>query len=159
MLESFLKSPMDQLSGVLLVAIAVILSGLVGWEREADDKPAGFRTHMLVGGASAMLVILGETMAVEFNSNDRIGESVRVDPIRVLQAIVVGISFIGAGTILKVEADKRVRYLTTAASVLFCAGIGIAVALHEVLFAAGTTLLVLVINHALGYLEKRIQNP
>lgn len=150
---------MEQLSDVVVVAIAVALGGFVGWEREASDKPAGFRTHMLVGGASSMLVILGKTMAIDFDSNDHVSEAVRVDPIRLIQAIVVGISFIGAGTILKVESDKRVRYLTTAASVLFSAGIGIAVALHQVLFAAGTALLVVAVNLALRHVEKRINEP
>lgn len=156
MLESLVDAPLEQLSRVLLVAIAAILAGLVGWEREAFEKPAGFRTHMLVGGAAAMLVILGEVMAGYFQVHAELGSALRTDPLRLIEAIVVGISFIGAGTILKVETDQRVRYLTTAASVLFSAGIGIAVALREVLFAAAITLLVVTINYALGWLEKRM---
>jgi putative Mg2+ transporter-C (MgtC) family protein len=131
------------------VCVAVIFAGMVGLERELIHKPAGLRTHMTIGGASCLLVLLGELLAENYEA--RLWEdALRVDPLRIIQAIIIGISFIGGGTILKVEAQERVRYLTSAASILFSAAIGISVALNQYVLALGSTLLVLFINYVMN---------
>jgi putative Mg2+ transporter-C (MgtC) family protein len=134
-----------QLWLLLDVFIACILSGAIGYEREVSSKPAGFRTHMIVGGASALLVGLADvSVAVNLPEYE---EVLDVDPIRIIQAIIIGISFIGAGTILKSSEEKHVSYLTTSATILFSSGLGICVALRQYVLAVGVTLLVVMINN------------
>lgn len=134
------------------VAIASILSGIIGLERERSDKPAGIRTNMIVGGAVALLVSLGEIIHNHFIASG-IAEYIQTDPTRIIQAIVVGVSFIGAGTVLQVEKDYKIKYLTTAATILASTGIGIAVALRQYFLAAGVTVIILFINYVLGYIS------
>ena len=81
---------------------------------------------------------------------------IRGDPIRVIQAIVLGISFIGAGTIMQHPDRRKVIYLTSAASILFTAGIGIAVAMDQFVLATGCVVIVWIVNRGLRYLDKRI---
>src|SRR6056297_2654985 len=130
MLDFFFNNVQDQFIDAGVVVFAALLAGLIGIEREDSGKPAGFRTHMLVSGAAALLVLLSGDIVEIRLGNEAVADSIRTDPVRVMEAIVVGIGFIGAGTVLKVEDKLRVRYLTTAASILFAAGIGIAVALY-----------------------------
>jgi putative Mg2+ transporter-C (MgtC) family protein len=148
---------LPQLQIALNIVIASILSGTVGLERELKKKPAGFRTHMIVGGAAALLLSLGEVLVIHFNELG-ISKIIQTDPIRIIEAIIVGISFIGAGTILQVRRDDKVLYLTTAASVLFSAGIGIAVALEQYILSIAVTLLILIINYALSKIFKMLSH-
>lgn len=134
-----------QLWILLDVFIACLLSGAIGYEREVSSKPAGFRTHMIVGGASALLVGLADVSI--YVNLPHYKEVLDVDPIRIIQAIIIGISFIGAGTILKSREDKHVSYLTTSATILFSSGLGICVALHQYILAVGVTFLVVLINN------------
>jgi len=149
---------LSQLRDLGLVTLAALLAGLLGLERELASKPAGFRTNMIIGGASALLVILGETLTLQY-SESPVSDLVRSDPLRIFEAIIVGISFIGAGTILKMRDEERVRYLTTAASILFSAAIGISVALEQFVLAVGATVLILAITYVLNLLETRLDDP
>lgn len=147
----------DQETWVILgeVLLSMVLGGLIGFEREAAGKPAGLRTHMLVAGAATLLVLLGSQISATYL--DRFSPGViNVDPVRVIQAIIVGISFLGAGTIIVREKDQRIEGLTTAASVLFTAGIGIAVALSLWAISIGTTVLILIVVRIIGLIEARI---
>lgn len=137
------------LSLLLRLLVAAGLTGLIGWEREAQGKAAGFRTHMLVGVSAALFMILGEVMLQRYPAAD--GSS-RLDVSRVLEAVVAGVSFLGAGTIF-VSRGQGVRGLTTAASLLAAAGVGVAVGLERYLLAVGTTLLLLLILEVLGWFE------
>lgn len=141
-----------QLLGKIL--LAAFLGGVVGLEREFAQRPAGLRTHMLVGGAAAFLVILARQMILSFDQENIL----RSDPVRVMEAIIVGISFLGAGTILKYsrEGERVVEGLTTSASILSVAAIGIAVALNTYILAVGVTALNLFINWGLAFLVDRI---
>lgn len=142
----------DQLDILLKVIVAVCLGGVIGIERELARKPAGIRTHMFVAGAAALVMSLSTVLINQFNQT--FGK-VQSDPVRVIEAIIVGISFIGAGTVLKSEKDHNVYYLTTAASILFAAGIGITVALEMFPLAAGLTILVVLVNAAVGGIEQK----
>ncbi|SMG46022.1 putative Mg2+ transporter-C (MgtC) family protein [Marivirga sericea] len=137
------------------VAIAAILTGLIGWEREVKDKPAGFRTNMIVGASSALILSLGEILINHYIQNG-LNNVIQPDPTRIIEAIILGISFIGAGTILKANGDSKVYYLTTAATVLFAAGIGIAVALQQYVLAVAATVLLLIINKVANLLKKKV---
>jgi putative Mg2+ transporter-C (MgtC) family protein len=137
---------------LLKVIVAVCLGGMIGIEREFAKKPAGIRTHMFVTGAATLVMSLSILLINEFNATY---DNVSADPVRVIEAIIVGISFIGAGTVLKSEKDHNVYYLTTAASILFAAGIGITVALERYALALGLTVLVVLVNSAVGGLEQK----
>lgn len=140
---------------LLHVAIAAVLSGLIGLERGKFEKPAGFRTNMIVGGAVALLVCLGKIIVENFNE-EGLTEFIRVDPTRIIQAIIVGISFIGAGMVLQIPHEHKIKYLTTAATILFSSGIGIAVALNQYIIAVGVTIFILIINYALRLIETKL---
>jgi putative Mg2+ transporter-C (MgtC) family protein len=145
-----------ELTILLHVVIAAVLSGLIGVEREFVDKPAGLRTNMLVGGAVALLVTLGEIIVVRFNEIG-LSEVTSTDPIRVIQAIIVGISFIGAGMVLQITHEYKIKYLTTAATILFSTGIGISVALRQYVLAVGVTVFILFINYLLGFISRQLK--
>lgn len=135
------------------VILASTLTGIVGFEREQGNKPAGVRTNMLVGGATALLVELGKVIILQYKESG-LSQYVQADPTRVIQAIIVGISFIGAGIVLQIEEQQKIRYLNTAATILFSSGIGIAVALNQFILAIGITLLILFINYLLVLLTR-----
>jgi len=137
------------------VALAMLLGGVIGFEREMADKPAGFRTQMLVAGAAALLVGLADAMLLRYVVEGK--PHLTADPIRITEAIVTGISFLGAGTIFRRDASEQVQGLTTAASILLCAAVGISVALRQFILALGVTLLALIVLRGLTGIEKRIQ--
>lgn len=141
---------------ILKVLIAILLGGLIGVEREIASKPAGLRTHMLVAGASALFVILGDMMIQTFYNSIASTEVLRSDPIRIMEAIITGISFLGAGTIFFRNKKNTVEGLTTAASILFVAGIGIAVAIGQIGMAFMLTILVIIILQLVYLIEKWI---
>lgn len=134
------------------VALAALLAGIIGLERETYQKPAGLRTNMIVGGATALIISLGEIIVVYYNEHG-LNEYVSADPIRIIQAIVVGVSFIGAGTVLHIEKEYKIKYLTTAATILFSTGLGIAVALHQYYLSVGVSVFILIINLIVGKVE------
>ena len=132
-----------QLELLMQIAIAMTLGGIVGLEREMSAKPAGLRTHMLVAGAAALFIGLADILALKF-AHAPYADALRIEPIRIIGAIITGISFLGAGTIFR---DRRgtVEGLTTAASILMVSAIGIAVALDRDLLATSVTALVLLV--------------
>ncbi len=97
--------------------LASIFGGVVGFERERNDSPAGFRTHILVSLGSALIMILSMYGFSEFNTVNR-------DPARLAAQVVSGIGFLGAGTILRDRTS--VKGLTTAASLWVVSAIGLA---------------------------------
>lgn len=148
----------DQLYILLDIVIACILGGIVGLEREMSNKPAGFRTNMLIAGSAALFVCVSKEMVLYF-PEDEFSQRIMSDPIRVIQAIVVGVSFIGAGTILKQKGGDAILYLTTAATILFSTGIGICVALHKYYLAVGLVIIVFIINRVIKYFENKATKP
>ena len=120
-----------ELEFVARLLLGFLLSGLVGLEREVSLKPAGLRTHILVGLGSTLLTIL----------------SLRAFPgsdiARVAASIIIGIGFLGAGTIVK--TTEKVIGLTTAASLWIVACIGIAIGAGFYLLAAVTTILAFIV--------------
>ena len=143
-----------QLQMLAYVVVAMFLGGLVGLDREAARKPAGLRTHMLVSGAAALLVLLGHVMVRNYDA--KLASMLTSDPIRIIEAVITGVSFLGAGTIIRNQnGGHHVEGLTTAASLLLAAAIGISVALSQFIVAVGLTLLMLVVLRLLGFLAGR----
>lgn len=153
----FLTSRSVEWRILLEVALAMLLGGVIGFERETASKPAGFRTHMLVAGSAALLVGIGFTL-VDRSVHAQWTDAVTADPIRILQAIIIGVSFLGAGTIFRGKRPDEVQGLTTAASLLMSSGIGIAVALQQFLLAVGVTVLVAIVLRLVGRLEERLHH-
>lgn len=116
---------------VLKLILAIVLSGLVGWERERSHKPAGLRTHMLVCLGSTLVTI----MSIGYFINDYT---------RIIAAIITGIGFLCAGTIIA-QGTKGVHGLTTAASLWVVAVIGICVGIGWYLLSVITTFLIMLI--------------
>lgn len=146
----------EQLMILAHIAVASVLCGIIGFEREHMKKPAGLRTNMIIGGASCLIVSITLPLIAQLEVFTLEGE-VRTDPIRLLQALVVGISFIGAGTIIKSQGE-RISGLTTAATLLYSMGVGITVALKQYVVAIGVTVLVLIVNFVIRKIEHRISN-
>jgi len=121
---------------VLRLIVAIILGGVIGWERESLGKAAGIRTHAFVAMGAALFIALGDLVIRDFQVY---GEQVRFDPLRLIEAIVAAIGFIGAGTIFVTRAHDQVQGLTTAASLWVTAAVGIAVGLEHYLLAVTST--------------------
>lgn len=144
-----------ELTGLATVALAGLLGGVIGIEREFADKPAGLRTHFLVAAASALLIVLGGGAVTTFARENPEGV-IAADPVRVIQAVVVGISFLGGGTIVRAGTDS-VGGLTTAASIFLTAGVGMAVAVGYIMLAVGTALMALFVLVALRYVDALVE--
>jgi putative Mg2+ transporter-C (MgtC) family protein len=121
-------------------------------------KAAGLRTHATVACAAALFVSLGDVLIDRFADG---GDAplVRTDPTRILEAIVTGVSFLGAGTIILRRDRRQVEGLTTAASLLLSASLGVAVGLHQFILAVGVTLLALFLLRTLGNFEVKAMRP
>ena len=139
------------------ILISVVLGGIIGIERKVADKPAGFRTNMFIAGSATIIVSLGGIITTHYAALPN-GELMRTDPIRLFEAIVVGISFLGAGMIYsRKDHDGKVYNLTTAASVLFTAAVGICVALEEYVLAVGLTAMSVGINFGLKFVDRWLE--
>ena len=129
---------------------AVLLGGIVGVQREKVGKPAGLRTHMLVSLGTAVVVLACSGVGM-----DMAGLS------RVIQGIVTGIGFVGAGTILKLTDQKEIQGLTTATGLWMTAAIGVAVGLGALGIAVIATVLTVIVLSLQGLeeaLNKKGQN-
>jgi putative Mg2+ transporter-C (MgtC) family protein len=136
------------------MALAIALCAIIGIEREFHGRPAGLRTHLLVGGGSALIMIIGASLLEAAQGSG--GAIVTLDVARLIAGVVAGIGFLGAGTIIR-QGDW-VRGLTTAASVWFVAGIGIAAGLGLHVIAAGATAMGFVVLFAFSHVETWLPN-
>lgn len=136
-----------QLAHVIIRLIAATLLGtVVGIQRERAGKPAGLRTHILVCLGTAVFVLACSGVGM---TSDGLS--------RVIQGIVTGIGFIGAGSILKLEKERDIQGLTTAAGIWMTAAIGVAVGLGSLGVALLSTFMTLIILSLVGSLEFRIE--
>jgi putative Mg2+ transporter-C (MgtC) family protein len=147
----------SQLRILGLVALAMGLGALIGLERELADKPAGLRTHMMVAGAACLFVSLGDILVRHFDLELSHG-LLRTDPIRVIEAVITGVSFLGAGTIIRGDSARKIEGLTTAASILLAAAVGVCAALAQFILAVGVAGLALITLRAIGFAEKKFRS-
>jgi putative Mg2+ transporter-C (MgtC) family protein len=126
---------------LLQLALAVVLGGIIGLERELSGKPAGLRTNILICTGATLFSVLSLHMA-----------GGRGDPARVAAQILPGVGFIGAGTILHMRG--AVTGLTSAATIWVVAAIGMALGAGAYVEGVGTTLLVIVVLLGLGRFER-----
>jgi len=137
---------------LLRLALAAVLGGLIGVERELREREAGLRTHLLVALGSALFTIVG---AYGFHAFLASGQPVvRADPTRIAAQIVTGIGFLGAGAIIR--QGMSVRGLTTAATLWVVAAVGLAAGAGYYSAAVITTALVLIALYPLRIMAYRI---
>lgn len=128
------------------LALAALLGGLVGLERETHGRPAGLRTHLLVCLGAALVTLAGVLLARD--------GAARLDDARIPAAVMTGIGFLGAGAILR--TGDGVRGLTTAATLWFAAGLGVTAGLGLAALAAAATALALGTLVGLRAFERRL---
>lgn len=142
-----------QFNALGIVVVAMVLGGAIGFERETANRPAGLRTHMLVSAAAALLVALGHMLIQHFSGQRYDDVTLRIDPMRLVEAVITAVGFLGAGTIFRHGGKDVVVGLTTAASLLMVAVIGIAVGLEQYVLAIGATVLALLVLRLVRRLE------
>ncbi|WP_324762965.1 MgtC/SapB family protein [Sinorhizobium meliloti] len=131
---------------------AILLGAMIGVEREKRQRPAGLRTHILVSLASAIFAVVAiESVHMKSLS----GPEVRIDPIRVVEAVTAGVAFLAAGMI--VFSKGEVKGLTTGAGMWLAGAVGLGVGFGFWLIAAFAAIASLVVLFVLGRLEVALQ--
>lgn len=128
---------------ILRMLLAILLGGILGYQRERQGKDAGLRTYMLVALGSAFFVLIPLQAGMSL-----------ADLSRVLQGLIAGIGFLGAGAILKQQDAQRIHGLTTAAGLWLTASVGMAAGLGRETSAVLTTLLAFIIFTLLPSLRR-----
>jgi putative Mg2+ transporter-C (MgtC) family protein len=132
---------------------AALLCAAIGFEREKRDHPAGLRTNMLVGLASAVFALITLHLVAVFEGGP---DTVRLDPLRLVEAVTGGVAFLAAGMI--VFSRGRVKGLTTGALMWVSAATGLSAGLGLWALSALTATLALVIGYILKGVERRIRS-
>jgi len=123
---------------VVRLLTAAVLGGMLGMERESKGRAAGLKTHILVSIGSALFVMAPLLSGISPG-----------DVTRVMQGIVSGIGFLGAGAIIKLEKDERIEGLTTAAGIWMVSAVGMAAGMGMEVMALVTTLIALAVVNTL----------
>jgi putative Mg2+ transporter-C (MgtC) family protein len=132
---------------IVRLLLAVLLGAAIGYERERHRRAAGLRTHMLIALGVALTVVAAEQSGMAI-----------ADTSRVLQGILAGIGFLGAGAIIKQGEPEHVRGLTTAASVWATAAIALAAGLGRATTAIFATIIALIILTLLVRFEQQMRS-
>ncbi|TWU27652.1 MgtC/SapB family protein [Bythopirellula polymerisocia] len=135
---------------VVRVLGGAFFGGILGWESEVSEKPAGLRTNMLVaiGAATATLAALGLYNSL---SGSRPAEQINSDPIRIISGVIGGLGFLGAGSII--QSRGEVQGITTAATIWVVGGIGIACGLGNYVLALTSAIITFVVLFVIGKFE------
>ena len=128
------------------VSVALLAGAVIGWDRELRASSAGFRTHILVAVGSALFMIV--PLHAGFDA---------ADMSRVVQGLVAGIGFLGAGAILKLDDRGEIKGLTTAATIWVTAALGMTAGLGQLVTAVVGTIVVLAVLALLPKLEPRVR--
>ncbi len=130
---------------VIRLLAALVAGGIIGYQRERSGKAAGLRTHMLVAMGTTLFVLSAAGSGMEHDAMSR-----------VVQGLATGIGFLGAGAILKLEHERRIRGLTTAAGIWMTAALGVAIGLGELGTAAIGVLFAWIVLAVLIRLERSV---
>lgn len=139
---------MSNVQIIIRLIVSVLVSGLIGLERQLHRRAAGLRTHILVCVGSTLIML---TSLYIF---DIYKDKIAVDPSRIAAGVITGIGFLGAGTIIRY--GEEIRGLTTAASLWVVAALGLAVGCGFYVAAIATTVIVLLTLMFLRRLENKI---
>lgn len=145
-----------ELQQLVRIVGACALGGVLGWERELAGKSAGLRTHMLVALTTALFVAAAEVALQRLGAANPAARE-QFDPIRIVQAVAIGVGFLGGGVIR--FADGQTQGVTTAASIWATAAVGLASGLGQWWLAGGCTLLIFVVLRLLTRFDSRRDVP
>lgn len=146
-----METPTEFIDMLLRLLAAALTGTIIGWERESKDKPAGLRTHMMVSLGAAVFAIVGlEIMESAIHSEHK----VQFDFLRVVQGIIGGVGFLGAGAII--HSGGTVRGITTAASIWLTAAIGLSCGLGFYLIALTAGVLGIVVLFGFHIIERKM---
>ncbi|MCX6785350.1 MAG: MgtC/SapB family protein [Candidatus Komeilibacteria bacterium] len=137
---------MTEFDYIIRLVLAVALGGLIGWERQKENKPAGLRTHILVCLGSTLFTMISFMVLTDY-------AQFAIDPTRIAAGIVTGIGFLCAGSII--QSKERVIGLTTAASIWVVSAVGMAIAFGFFILAAATAFLAVIVLYILEKVEIR----
>ncbi len=143
-----------ELDAIVRLLAAIILGGIVGFERQSRNKSVGLRTHILVSLGACLTMIVSLNISLNFYFTYGL---VNADPERIAAQVVSGIGFLGAGTIMANKKGLNVIGLTTAASLWVVAAIGLAAGAGYWITASSTTVFVYLTLAIMSQLEKRIK--
>lgn len=127
----------------LRLMVAALCGAVVGLQREQQGKPAGMRTHILVAAGAALLIVAAQEAGMNPEQTSR-----------VIQGLITGIGFLGAGTILKLEQQRQIKGLTTAADIWMTAAIGVAAGLGRLGLTVLATVLTWIVLAVLARFER-----
>ena len=131
---------------IIRLSVAILLAGIIGWEREREQKAAGLRTHILVALGAAIFAMASQESGANAG-----------DMTRVTQGVATGIGFIGAGVILQLVKERRIKGLTTAAGIWLTAAIGLAAGMGRMASAVLGTLACWLVLSVFSRIERNIQ--
>lgn len=138
---------------LIRLSVAAGLALLLGLERELRGKPAGLRSHMLVSLGAAAFIMVGMDILFSTAEGD---PSARIDPTRIVEGVINGIGFLGAGSII--QSRGNIQGITTGASIWTAGAIGVSCGIGNLLLAGMITGMALVIMVALGWFERDVIN-
>jgi putative Mg2+ transporter-C (MgtC) family protein len=144
-LSASLPDTRETVRAVVRLLAALLAGGIIGLQREASGKAAGLRTHMLVCAGTALFILAAVDAGMQQDALSR-----------VIQGLVTGIGFLGAGAILKVESSHQIKGLTTAAGIWITAALGVAIGLGQLGTAAMATVAAWFVLAVLIKLDQRI---
>jgi putative Mg2+ transporter-C (MgtC) family protein len=144
-LTASLPNAEETIRVVIRLLAALLAGGIIGLQREASGKAAGLRTHILVCVGTTLLVVAAVDAGMQQDAMSR-----------VIQGLVTGIGFLGAGAILKVESSHQIKGLTTAAGIWMTAALGVAIGLGQLGTAAIGTVLAWFVLAVLIGIDRRV---
>ncbi|MEX2498492.1 MAG: MgtC/SapB family protein [Wenzhouxiangellaceae bacterium] len=135
---------------ILRLVMAAALASIIGLERELRKRPAGLRTHMLVSlGAASFMLVGFEVLASAAGD-----PAAQIDPTRIVEGVIGGIGFLGAGSII--QSRGAIQGITTGAAIWIAGAIGVACATGDFVLAGLVTGIALVIVVVFGFFEHRV---
>jgi putative Mg2+ transporter-C (MgtC) family protein len=146
-LATSLPDAREAMRVVIRLLAALVAGAIIGFQRERSGKAAGLRTHMLVCLGTALFVIAGLDSGMQQDAMSR-----------VVQGLATGIGFLGAGAILKLENERMIRGLTTAAGIWITAALGVTIGLGQLGTAALGVLFAWIVLAILIRLERSIDS-
>ena len=142
------------IDSIFRLCVALLLGGIIGYERQAQSKSAGLRTHILVCLGSCLCMIVSINIAMDNYFAYGLTNS---DPERIAAQVITGVGFLGAGTILANQKERNVRGLTTAASIWAVAAVGLVVGAGYIATATAATVMVFIVLTLFVRLDKRLR--
>ncbi|MHA7776262.1 MgtC/SapB family protein [Roseibium sp. M-1] len=149
---SFTALPVDIL--MIRMFAALLLGGIIGFEREGRGKDAGLRTHMLIALASCLFLLISQSLGeLSFEG----ASNINIDPLRLVEAVTAGVAFLSAGLIF--SRNGSVRNVTTGASMWLAGAIGMACGVGQIGLAALAAVMVVFVLALIGKLERWAIRP